>query len=173
MKLWYPRMTLKVNIHIFGLTEPTIYCKKMFLSLFLFFSMLLLCSFFRLKEFFQVKNGFTTSLLFCCFENAKNLGRSDDDKRRKKVDGLTGLCDNKCGLRNFRRTFSTGHAHCTLNETGFENQLVSTTNSGRRLHRRTRRWPAEPVSLLLLFLSCHERPLLEGKPRTLYFVRHR
>ena len=122
MKLWYPRMALKVNIHIFGLTEPTIYCKKMFLSLFMFFSMLLLCSFFRLKEFFQVKNGFTTSLLFCCFENAKNLGRSDDDKRRKKVDGLTGLRDNKCGLRNFRRTFSTGHAHCTLNETGFENQ---------------------------------------------------
>ena len=51
--------------------------------LFLFFSMLLLCSFFRLKELFQVKNGLTTSLLFF-FENAKNLGRSDDAKRRKK-----------------------------------------------------------------------------------------
>ena len=25
---WYPRMTLKVNIHIFGLTKCTIYCKK-------------------------------------------------------------------------------------------------------------------------------------------------
>ena len=45
--------------------------------------MLLLCSFFRLKELFQVKNGVTTSLLFF-FENAKNLGRSDDGKRRKK-----------------------------------------------------------------------------------------
>ena len=51
--------------------------------LFLFFSMLLLCSFFRLKELFQVKNGVTTSLLFF-FENAKNLGRSDDGKRKKK-----------------------------------------------------------------------------------------
>ena len=51
--------------------------------LFLLFSMLLLCSFFRLKELFQVKNGLTTSLLFF-FENAKNLGRSDDAKRRKK-----------------------------------------------------------------------------------------
>ena len=44
-----------------------LYCKKMFLSLFLFFSMLLLCSFFRLKELFQVKNGLTTSLLFFFF----------------------------------------------------------------------------------------------------------
>ena len=25
---WYPRMTLKVNIHIFGLTKSTIYCEK-------------------------------------------------------------------------------------------------------------------------------------------------
>ena len=28
MRPWYPRMTLKVNIHIFGLTKCTIYCKK-------------------------------------------------------------------------------------------------------------------------------------------------
>ena len=56
-----------------------------FMFLFLLFSVLLLCSFFRLKELFQVKNGLTTSLLsFVCFENAKNLGRSDDAKRRKK-----------------------------------------------------------------------------------------
>ena len=60
----------------------------MFMFLFLFFSMLLLCSFFRLKELFQVKNGVTTSFLFFFFENAKNLGRSDDGKRRKKQDGL-------------------------------------------------------------------------------------
>ena len=47
--------------------------------------MLLLCSFFRLKELFQVKSGLTTSLIFFfLFENAKNLGRSDDAKRRKK-----------------------------------------------------------------------------------------
>ena len=55
----------------------------MFLVLFLFFSTLLLCSFFRLKELFQVKNGLTKSLLLF-FENAKNLGRSDDAKRRRK-----------------------------------------------------------------------------------------
>ena len=58
--------------------------------LFLFFSMLLLCSFFRLKELFQVKNGVTTSLLLI-LENAKNLGCSDDGKRRKKEDGLTWI----------------------------------------------------------------------------------
>ena len=50
--------------------------------LFLLFSVLLLCSFFRLKEPFQVKNGLTTSLRF--FENAKNLGQSNDAKKRKK-----------------------------------------------------------------------------------------
>ena len=57
--------------------------------LFLSFSMLLICSFFRLKELFQVKNGSTTTLLFFFLQNAKNLGRSDDAKRRtKKEDGL-------------------------------------------------------------------------------------
>ena len=54
--------------------------------LFLLFSVLLLRSFFRLKELFQVKNGLTPPLLFffSFFENAKNLGRSDDAKQRKK-----------------------------------------------------------------------------------------
>ena len=56
----------------------------MLVFLFQFFSMLLLCSFFRLKELFQVKNGLTTSLLPFFFENATNLGRSEDTKRRKK-----------------------------------------------------------------------------------------
>ena len=54
----------------------------MFLLLSLFFSMLLLCSFYRLKELFQVKNGLTMLLLF--FLSAKNLGRLDDAKQRKK-----------------------------------------------------------------------------------------
>ena len=46
--------------------------------------MLLLFSFFGLKELFQVKNGLTKSLLFFFLGNAKNLGRSDDAKLRKK-----------------------------------------------------------------------------------------
>ena len=46
--------------------------------------MLLLCLFFRLKELFQVKNGLNTLLLFFFELYAKNLGRSDDAKQRKK-----------------------------------------------------------------------------------------
>ena len=80
---WYTRMTLQVNIHIFGLTKCTIYYKKCTC----FFSMLLLCSFFRLKELFQVKNGLTTSV-FCKFfcENAKNLDYATWRKKRMAYD---------------------------------------------------------------------------------------
>ena len=56
--------------------------------------MLLLRGIRRLKEWFKVKNGLTSSLLFVfCFilENAKNLDRWDDTKRRKKEDGLEGV----------------------------------------------------------------------------------
>ena len=53
---------------------------------------------------FQVKNGLTRSLLvylfvffFVCFfsENAQNLGRSDDAKRRKNGAGLIRWPNNK------------------------------------------------------------------------------
>ena len=62
-----PSVEGKVNFYHVGLTKCAIYCKKMFLFLFLFFPMLLLFSFFRLKELFQVKNGLTKSLLFSFF----------------------------------------------------------------------------------------------------------
>ena len=79
---WYPRTTLKVDIHIIWINKMDNILYNMLMVL---FSVLLLCSFLRLKELFQVKNGLTTSLLFLfCFENAKNLGRLDDAKRRKK-----------------------------------------------------------------------------------------
>ena len=48
--------------------------------------MLLQCSFFILREIVKVKKGLTRSYLF--FENAKNLGRSDEAKLREKEDGL-------------------------------------------------------------------------------------
>ena len=63
----YPRTTLKVNIHIFGLTKCTIYCENCSCFCSCFSLCCLLCSFFRLKELFQVKNGVTTSLLFFFF----------------------------------------------------------------------------------------------------------
>ena len=50
----------------------------MFMFLFLFFSMLLQCSFFRLKELF--------------FENAKNVGWSDDGRQRKKMMMALSFC---------------------------------------------------------------------------------
>ena len=52
--------------------------------LFLFFSMLLLCLLFGLKELFQVKKRFNYVVTFFFLENGKNLGRSDDAKRRVK-----------------------------------------------------------------------------------------
>ena len=74
----YPRMTLKVNIYIFGLTKCTIYCKKnvpVFVPVFCsVFSTLILCSCFRLKELFQVKNGLTTLLLLFFFLKCQKFG---------------------------------------------------------------------------------------------------
>ena len=77
-RTWYPRVMLKVNIHIFGLTKCKIYCKKCscFCSCFSL-CCYILCSFFRLKYLFQMKNGLTASTrYFFFFEKAKNLGRS-------------------------------------------------------------------------------------------------
>ena len=76
---WYPRMTLKVNIHIFGLTKYTAQYTVKNVLVFVYAATTLI---FQLKRI-QVKNGLTISLLFF-FENAKNLSRSDDAKRRKK-----------------------------------------------------------------------------------------
>ena len=48
---------------------------------------------FQIKRIISSENGLTTSLLFFFFVNAKNLGRSDDAKRRKEIkrkeDGIT------------------------------------------------------------------------------------
>ena len=78
---WYPRMTLKVNIYIFGLTKCTICCLKLFL-----FSLHCPTLIFQIKRIISSEKWFNyvvTSFFF--FENAKNLGRSDDTKRRKKI----------------------------------------------------------------------------------------
>ena len=77
-------MTLKVNIHIFGLTKYTIYCKKCSCSS--------LCCYYAdftdLKELFQVKNGSTTSLLFFVLKMPKIWVGRTTLKREKKDDGL-------------------------------------------------------------------------------------
>ena len=81
---WYPRTTWKVNIHVSRLTQYTVKNVPVFVPVFLY---TVLYTYFRRKELFQVKSSLTTSLLFF-FGNGKNLGRSDDTKRRKKEDGL-------------------------------------------------------------------------------------
>ena len=61
----------------------------MFMSLFLFFSKLLLCSFFIISS--EKWFNYVVTLFF--LEKAKNLGRSDDAKRRKKRGWP---CNNEC-----------------------------------------------------------------------------
>ena len=80
-------MTLKINIHIFGLTKYTIYRKNDPGFVPVFLTMLLLCSFLKLKELFQVKNGLTKLLLFFCLKIAKIwVGRTTLNEE-KKEDG--------------------------------------------------------------------------------------
>ena len=67
----------------------------------------------------------------------------------------TGLRDNNRGFRNFQRAFLTGHAHSTLNEPGFNRfwkPVRFEDQCGRRLHVRTHRGPAEPVSFFPFLL---------------------
>ena len=80
-------MTLKVNIHIFGLTKCAIYCKKnvpVFVPVFLYAITMLS---FQIKRIISSEKWFNYVATYF-FENAKNLVRSDDTKRGKKEDGL-------------------------------------------------------------------------------------
>ena len=100
----YPRMSLKVNIYIFGLTKCTIYCKKnvpVFVPVFCsVFSTLILCSCFRLKELFQVKNGLTTLLLLFFSEMPKiwvgrttlNGEKKEDGQISNEISNLYRVC---------------------------------------------------------------------------------
>ena len=83
---WYPRMTLKVNIHIFGLTKCTIYCKKCscFVPVFLYAVTKLM---FQIKRIISREKWFNYIVTFFFWKNyAKNVGRADDAKQRKKED---------------------------------------------------------------------------------------
>ena len=96
---WYPRRTLKVNIHIFGLTKCTICCEKC--SCFCSCFSLCFFSFFRVKELFQVKNGVTTSFLFFFFLKMPKIwvGRTTVNGE-KKEDGLTSIFSRKILFRD-------------------------------------------------------------------------
>ena len=78
---------LKVNIHIFGLTNAQFTVKNVhvFVPVFLYAVTMLI---FQIKRIISSEKWFNYVVTFF-FENAKNLGRSDDAKRRKKEDGLS------------------------------------------------------------------------------------
>ena len=67
---WYPRMTLKVNIHIFGLTKCTIYCKNVlvFVPVFLYTVTMLIS---QIKRIISSENSLTTSLHFFSWKMPK------------------------------------------------------------------------------------------------------
>ena len=81
---WYPRNTLKVNINIFGL-KNTQFLHVFVLVFFHAVNMLI----FQIKRIISSEKWFNYDATFFFLENAQNLGRSDDAKRRtKKEDGL-------------------------------------------------------------------------------------
>ena len=71
--------------YVFGLIKCTIYCKKnipVFVPVFLYAVTMLI---FHIKRIISSEKWFNYVVtLFFFFDNAKNLGRSDDAKRRKK-----------------------------------------------------------------------------------------
>ena len=75
---WYPRTTVKVNIHIFGLTNAEYTVKNV--PVFLYAVTMLI---FQIRRIISNEKWFNY-IVTLFFENAKNLGRSDDAKRRKK-----------------------------------------------------------------------------------------
>ena len=53
---------------------------------------------FQIKRIISSEKWFHYVVTFFFFEDAKNLGRLDDTKRRKKEDGLMTLEDNPCNI---------------------------------------------------------------------------
>ena len=76
-------MTLKVNIHIFGLTTYTKY-DRVFVPVFLYDVTMLI---FQIKRIISSEKWFNYVLTFFFSENAKNLGRSDDAIKREEKRG--------------------------------------------------------------------------------------
>ena len=84
---WYPRTTLNVNIHIFGLTKCTIYCEKCswFCSCFSLCCLTMLI--FQSKRIISSEKWCNYVVTFF-FENAKNLGRRTTVNGEKKKEDV-------------------------------------------------------------------------------------
>ena len=81
----------------------------------------------------------------------------------------TGLRDNNCGIRNFQRLVSTGHANSILSKTvlktsNFLPQMWSATTWKKHVGGRLRSLS------FLFFFSGRERPLLAGKPGSKFSI---
>ena len=81
------------------------------------------------------------------------------------TNNLLVMCNttynNYCGIRNFQHEVLTEQADSTSNETGFENQWISTTNVVSSYMKECVRGHQCSFSFLHIF-SCCKRPLLAG-----------
>ena len=78
---WYPRMRLKVNINTFGNAQYTEKNVLVFVPAVLCAVTMLI---FQIKRIISSEKWFNYVVTVSFFENAKNLGRSNDAKRRKR-----------------------------------------------------------------------------------------
>ena len=78
-------MTFKVNIHVLGNAQYTVKNVPVFVPVFLSAATMLI---FQIKRIISSEKWFNYHVPFFLV-NAKNLGRSDDAKRRKKEDGIS------------------------------------------------------------------------------------
>ena len=81
------------------------------------------------------------------------------------TNNLLVMCNttynNYCGIRNFQHEVLTEQAETTSNETGFENQWVSTTNVVGSYMKESVRGQQWSLSFLYIICCC-KRPLLAG-----------
>ena len=87
---WYPRMTLKVNIYIFGLTKCTIYCKNVpvFVPVLLYVVTMLIFQINRIISSEKWFNCVVTFFSFCLKMPKIWVGRTTLNGA-KKEDGLS------------------------------------------------------------------------------------
>ena len=91
---WYPRMTFKVNIHIFGLTKCTIYCKKCscFVPVFLYAVTMLI---FQIKRIISSEKWFNYVVPFFFWKMPKIWVGRKTLNGEKNEDGLRKLSRKK------------------------------------------------------------------------------
>ena len=80
---WCPRMTLKVNIDIFGLSKRSIYCKNVPVLVRVFLYAVNMLNF-QIKIIISSEKWCNYFVTFFFFGKCQKIGSVDDAKRRKK-----------------------------------------------------------------------------------------